>query len=68
MIPPIFQPKTYSRYTLVISVEGIGWKSLLNRDPKFYVEVEPGESKRPISTKEVGIVNNSCTWQEKIPL
>ena len=59
----------YLNYTLVYSVEGIGWKPFfrVGKPPKFYLEVIIG-SQPLVSSKEVEIVDDVCTWKEKLPL
>ena len=59
----------YLNYTLVHSVEGIGWKPFfrVGKPPKFYLEVIRG-SQPLVSSKEVEIVDGVCTWKEKLPL
>ena len=56
-------------YTLVYSIEGIGWKPgfRIGKPPKFYVEVVAG-SQPPVSSKEVEIIDDVCTWKERLPL
>ena len=56
-------------YTLVYSVEGIGWKPRFRagKPPKFYLEVIIG-TRRLESSKEVEIAEDACIWEEKLPL
>ena len=56
-------------YTLVYSVEGIGWKPTFRVGslPKFYLEVVVG-SQPPVTSKKVEIVDDVCTWKERLPL